>query len=1234
VIFCVLALGFGAGASAASLDSGSTDEASDKGEPGKSSTGSSDSDEDKKSKHQAAAPEKKRSPLEAHGLRSLRPDYSADELDELSALGIMVKRFEKNAAEYSETSKKMLEHKYQTKRSRVHDLYEGQIALMESDQRKRRVSAIEKLEHFVERYPDNPVYTPDVMFRLSELYFERSYDEYFLARRDFDKNIDSWDSDSGEPEPEEPTVHYESTIGAMQKLVTDFPNYRLVDGAYYLLGYCLGEQGEEAEAASVFEELVAARPDSRFAPEVWTRIGEYYFNTNDLERALHGYSQVLGSTHSPFYDKALYKLAWTHYRLADPDDRPDEFQKAVDTFIDLLEFNVRTKEEGKERGRDLRNESVQYIAISYSEDGWGSFDKMKAYVASNGERPYTREMLTSLGDVYFDQTKFAEAVQAYLHVQERYPNSSEAPDIQEKIVNAFERERNFEAAANARTQLNQRYSEGSDWFKTNADNPDALARAKKLTEKSLYAAALFHHKQAQVHKDAGKLELSKEQYELAAGAYSKYLTRFPHDKQLYDLTFYLAECQYYSLQFTSAAANYMKIRDATIDDKFRDDAAFSTFLAFENAIKVAEVRGELTKPGGGMVESPAPGGEVGAPLVEGQKQEEAAGEKEAKGLDIPELRLKLITAGDTFRSLVPKHEETPKLMYKAAETYYDYKHLLEARKRFLEILEEYPDQEVAKFSANLVIETYLAQDDFIQVEKFSAGLLESSSPAIDKDFRKELIKFRSGAMFKIAESLAEKKKYDQAGAMYLKLVKLNPKSEFADLALNNAAVQNEQSSRFDTASKLYERLVNEYPESALADTALFRVALNAERFFSFDKAISTYLKLVKNYPESTQRADAIYNVALSLESTQQYKASARQYLRYCDLFPDRDDAPAVCFRAGSVYEKMGDPKLVISTYRNFIKKYKSNDDHSDRIMEAYLLIAKAYLKLNKRKDVMKAYKAAVDFFAKKSSKKSNEKSAPYAAEAQFRLYDPAFKKFMTLRFVGNAKKQQKMLLKKAEVLKEVETKYKGILKFKQFDWTLASLYRIGQLYQNFAESMTNADCPPDVKRQARSIGVTPEEVCDEYAFLLEEKAVALEDKAVEAFETTLNKAREFQVANDWTKKTLLALNKLRAKLWPLQKDAKRYLDPDAPDLPPVFDASGSAIGLPKEEPPVVSKDTAPQDEQDKSTSEAKKAQPQSPSATPLTPPAKAGSTAEPASSQVPAPAPPPPPPATSTRPRK
>ena len=216
-------------------------------------------------------------------------------------------------------------------------------------------------------------------------------------------------------------------------------------------------------------------------------------------------------------------------------------------------------------------------------------------------------------------------------------------------------------------------------------------------------------------------------------------------------------------------------------------------------------------------------------------------------------------------------------------------------------------------------------------------------------------------------------------------------------------------------------------------------------------------------------------------------------------------------------------------------------------------IAKAYEKMGKERDAMKYFAKTV----KEVAKSGDEKSAPYGAEAQFELVERRFKDFSDLKITGGVKQQKKGLVKKLEALKSVEASYKEILKFKQLDWTLASLFRIGALYQNVAETFVNAPCPREIKRSARDLGMTGEEVCEEYVALLEEQAMSIEDKAVMAYEITINRAREFQIANRWTKKTLIALNKLRKSEWPLQKDAKFFLDTNAVETLQLLDAKGN-----------------------------------------------------------------------------
>ena len=194
------------------------------------------------------------SPLRAKGIQS-EPKYTEEEIRELDRLENLVKRFADQVEEYRRGAREMLEAKYAGRKKSKFDYYESRIEALEDDQRVRRADAIAKFEDFINKYPDDDRYAPDALFRLSELYYERSYEQYLTANREYDDLLEQWTEDSGAPEPTPPDLFYQPTIAAMQRLVTEFPDYRLVDGAYYLLGYCLTEQGEDDRAVKVFERL-------------------------------------------------------------------------------------------------------------------------------------------------------------------------------------------------------------------------------------------------------------------------------------------------------------------------------------------------------------------------------------------------------------------------------------------------------------------------------------------------------------------------------------------------------------------------------------------------------------------------------------------------------------------------------------------------------------------------------------------------------------------------------------------------------------------------------------------------------------------------------------------------------------------------------------------------------------------------------------------------------------------
>ncbi len=1098
-------------------------------------------------------------PLIAHGEEEPLLEAPTEMIDEFLSES---ERFNKESEEARMEAKRIVSEVYHEREKTINDAFERSIVQAENEQRDERNKAIDRFEKFLAKYPADRKYTPDAMFRLSELYYERSYDNYLIENDAYETAIAK-----GQELPA-PVKHYEDTIALMQKLIKEYPDYRLLDGCYYLLAYCLSEQMEDDRAVKIYEELVALLPESRFIPEVLTRIGEYYFENNNLEKALSAYSRVMDYPESTMYDKALYKLAWTHYRMADTETNAFHYDAAVDNFIKLIDFAAEQEEKGTGRGSELRPEAIQYVAISFAEEEWGSLKKLIDYFSSIGDRAYAREVYYALGDIYYDQTKYPNAIEVYEYIQAHYPLDPESPVVQDKIVKAYEKQRDFEAATKAREVLVKNYSPGSEWYNKHRYNDPVIRKAEELTSMSLLSAAQFHHNQAQAFKEAGQLELASQEYGLAADSYGEYLERFPSDRQLYELKFYYADCLYYSFKYLQAADLFSWVRDSDNDTKFLEPAALSAVLAYENELKLEEIKGER-EPLKVVTSTDRP---VGAKIV-------------PKKLDT--IYKKLIKSSDIYVRKVKDSESAATTEYNAAQIFFAHDRFPEARKRFWRVIDNYPDHKVAEFAANLLIESYMIEEKWVLVESTVDEILKRNLTAVSATYKDELKKYKVGAIFMHALELDSAGQYDEAAEEYLRLVGDMKGNEYEDRALNNAAIAYEKANRFETATRMYERLYKEYPKSPLADNAVFRVGWNSERFFDFEGAIAANMNLVNNYPKSPKRADALYNAAITMENTQQYKRAIQHYEMYCKLFKDREDAADAYYRVAELYEKIGDMKKVVTSYQDFIKRYSRTPDQGKRIVQAHLGLALAYKKLKQPDKYKKELQLVISSFAKLTEK---EAAVAFAAQAQFLLVELDRPAYEAMKITGTGDQQKNILLKKAKVRGELEKRYNQVLEYKHLEWALAAMVTIGILRQNMVDTIVGAECPTDFKKLARQSGMDVEELCIEYAANLQETlATPGLEMAVAAFLGVLERAREYKVANKWTKEAQVRLNYLSPEEYPLEKEPKSltYFDPMNIDTGIIM-ANGEtqSLGLMLQEGRAEAAEKARKEEEAKAAAEA------------------------------------------------
>ena len=95
------------------------------------------------------------------------------------------------------------------------------------------------------------------------------------------------------------------------------------------------------------------------------------------------------------------------------------------------------------------------------------------------------------------------------------------------------------------------------------------------------------------------------------------------------------------------------------------------------------------------------------------------------------------------------------------------------------------------------------------------------------------------------------------------------------------------------------------------------------------------------------------------------------------------------------------------------------------------------------------------------------------------------------------------------------------------EWTTAALFQIGHMYEAFAKSLRDSPPPPEVKTEDQKA---------EYQSQIEEFAVPMEERSLDAYENGWKKANELGIYNQWTAKMRDALGRLNSELYPPFKE--------------------------------------------------------------------------------------------------
>jgi hypothetical protein len=130
--------------------------------------------------------------------------------------------------------------------------------------------------------------------------------------------------------------------------------------------------------------------------------------------------------------------------------------------------------------------------------------------------------------------------------------------------------------------------------------------------------------------------------------------------------------------------------------------------------------------------------------------------------------------------------------------------------------------------------------------------------------------------------------------------------------------------------------------------------------------------------------------------------------------------------------------------------------------------------------------------------------------------------FEQIKIEGDASKLAQRLKRKADLLKRASSALLDTAKLGVAEWTTASLYQVGSIYESFAKALVNSPAPS---------GLSPEQA-EEYRMQIDEFIVPIEEKSIEAYESGYRKALDLGIFNAWTAKMREALGRLNTEMYP------------------------------------------------------------------------------------------------------
>jgi TolA-binding protein len=616
---------------------------------------------------------------------------------------------------------------------------------------------------FLDLVSEDPELRAEAMRRLGDLELDATEAEQLAA------NIDTLNHAS-----------FNSAVQLYQQLLEAYPDYRRNDTVLYQLARAYEMGGRNDDALEILNELVGKFPATPLIDEVQFRRGEMLFLRKNYSDAEMAYRDVISfGEGSKFYEQSLYKLGWSHFKLAWHAD-------SLGPFFELLERKIRNIElqDGDNRleqlsraNQELVEDTFRVLSISFSY--MEGADSITQFLDSRGNPEYAYVIYMNLGDLYLEKERFQDAAQTYEAFVVQDPFHPKSPLLQVEVIEAYKRGGFPSLVLEGKKGFIERYGmDGNFWVRnTRAENTEVEAHLKA----NLNDLAKYYHAEAQ--KDGKRAD-----YQEAARYYRKYLAFFPGEPDTANTNFLLAEILFESEDYADATTEYERTAYAYPTHEKASEAAYAAILSYREHEK----------------------------SLVGKEQAEARAVWHQQYLD----------SGLKFADTFPEHPESGAVLTIVAEDLFAQNQFDLAIAVSQIVVGKQPPvkPELARTAWTVIAHSQFDLSNFAAAES-AYYQLRSFTPADDPAANEEIKDRIASSIYKQGEMARDMGMLEEAVTHFTRLGQVVPDSEFRATAEYDAAAVLITLAAWDRASGVLEKFRADYPDSEFADEVTQNLAV-------------------------------------------------------------------------------------------------------------------------------------------------------------------------------------------------------------------------------------------------------------------------------------------------------------------------------------------------------------------------------------------------------------------------